>query len=536
MRGVTAIDTVERRHLDRLIQASQALVQVLDHEVVLAQLLDTAREVTGARFAALGILDEDRARFSRFIASGMTDDEQQALGEPPVGHGLFGTVIRAMRPVRVGDVARHPDSSGFPDGHPPMASFLGVPVMQGDEAWGVIYCAEQADGAFTAEHEELLVLLAGWASIAVHNADLYERSEADRAELEHVLHAYRASREVAQAIGSDVELDHVLELIAERAQPLVQASTVLVLLAEGPKLTVAAGAGREAVPSAAADVPVAPPESTIIQELGAEDRAYWAALGAPAAASALIAPMIFRGEPVGLIAAFRADDDGDTPFTAADQELLESYAVSAATRVTIARSVQRERLLGAVAAADAERRRWARELHDQTLQGLAALRLLLHSGDSTAAVAVIDEEIVNLRAILADLRPPSLDEHGWSGALESLVDRRRRADGPEITLTVDPATESADADLLAEAFRIVQEALSNALHHADATSISINVGSLGGALSVSVRDDGHGFDPAATGGGFGLVGMRERVQLAGGSLDIQTGAGGTTVTVALGPR
>jgi len=535
-------EAAERQHLSRLFEVSQSLVRALDLEAVLVQLLDAAREITGAQFAALGILDEQRLRFSRFVASGMTEQEQNALGAPPSGHGLFGTVIRAMAPVRLQHVAGHPESSGFPDGHPPMSSFLGVPVRRGDEVWGVIYCAEQAEGAFTAEHEELLVLLSGWASIAVTNADLYERTEADRAELEHVLRAYRASREVAQAIGSDLELDHVLGLIAERAQPLVHASTVLVLLEDGHRVVVAAGAGHavsEDLPRTGPPLPTQEHRSAVLDRLDDEGQAYWATLGAPGAASALIAPMMYRGSPIGMLAAFRSDDaDGTSPFTAADQELLESYAASAATRVTIARSVQRERLHDAVAAADAERRRWARELHDQTLQGLAGLRLLLATGDGDTtradALAIIDDEIRNLRAILADLRPAALDGHGLSDALESLVARQRREDGPQITLTVDPDSGEADATLLAEAFRIVQEALTNAVRHAEATSVAITVSCLDQGLAVQVRDDGRGFDPTLTGGGLGLVGMRERVQLAGGTLDLDTGPDGTTVAVVLG--
>jgi signal transduction histidine kinase len=396
-----------------------------------------------------------------------------------------------------------------------MSSFLGVPVLRGGDAWGVIYCAEQSGGAFTAEHEQLLVLLSGWASIAVQNAELYARSQADRDELEHALLAYRAAREVAQAIGSDLELGHVLELISERCRPLVRASTVLVL--PGDALTDPVG---------------------IVEQLSDEERAHWSALGASNPSSALLVPMLYRGTPVGVLAAFR--EAGSEPFTIADQELLESYAASAATRITISRSVRRERLNDAVAAADAERLRWARELHDQTLQGLAGLRLLLTSGGkeiADQAVAIIDEEIASLRAIVADLRPPSLESEGWSGALEALVARQRRPGGPKITLTVDPQTEEAPPDILAEAFRIVQEALTNALRHAAASVVSIDVSCAAHQLAVCVRDDGRGFDPSEPGGGgMGLVGMRERVELAGGTLEVRSGADGTSVVVLLGAR
>ena len=308
------VATLGQQQLDRLLAASQALVRVLDLEAVLAHLLDAARELTGAQYAAIGILDERRERFGRFVATGMSEGEQQALGPPPVGGGVFGTVITALEPVRIPDISAHPDSTGFPDGHPPMTSFLGVPVMLHGEAWGVIYCAEHPEGEFTEEHQRLLVLLAGWATVAVENAGLYEQGERDRRELERALRAYRATREVALAIGSDLELDHALELIARRGRPLVSADTLVMLLSDGARHEAVAWDGERAAGETTA----------LTVDPAAAPAAAWRALGVPAPEAVLIVPMIYRGTPIGTLAAFRS---GEAPFTADDRELLESYAV-----------------------------------------------------------------------------------------------------------------------------------------------------------------------------------------------------------------
>jgi len=537
--------TLPAQYVDRLLEISRSLVEEPDIEKVLARVLEAARELTDSKYAAIGVLDESRQRFGRFISRGIDEQLQEQIGPPPVGKGLFGTVIKAQTPVRVARVDRHPDSYGYPDGHPPMASFLGVPVKIGAEAWGVIYCAEQSSGTYTQEHERALVLLAEWAAIAVHNADVLGRARRDRDKLAHALLAHRAARDVAQAIGSDVDLDHVLELISARVLPLIGANSVLVLLDDGHRYTVTAESGDIRREIGEAEGPP-PPESRprgrplARDELSSDELEYWTKLGARGPVTAVIAPMIHQGTQRGLIAAFR---DDRRPFSEADQELLQTYATSAATRVTIARSVQRERLQDAVAAAEAERRRWARELHDQTLQGLAALRLLVGAAQDDAPEAsglsqaqqLIEDEIAGLRAIIAELRPAGLGQGGgWTGSLDALVEKQRRVGGPQIELDYDPQTASASPELLATAFRIVQEALTNALRHADAKRIAVSIQGTGDRLELTITDNGHGFDPEEPRTGLGLVGLRERVELAGGELTITTGQDGTQVRVGLG--
>ena len=240
-------------------------------------------------------------------------------------------------------------------------------------------------------------------------------------------------------------------------------------------------------------------------------------------------------------------------FTADDERLLTSFATSAASAVVTARSVTMEQLRARELATEQERRRWARELHDETLQGLGALRLGLSTARRTDdaerwrtavddAVLQLDTEIANLRGIIADVRPAALDELGVAAALESLVDRMRSR-GLDVQLTVDLDYEAGRSDtrhpedLETAIYRIVQESLNNALEHAGTDAVVVDVVEADGTIAVRVTDEGRGFDTASKGTGFGLVGIRERAGLLGGTAEIDSAPGvGTTVTARLPVR
>jgi GAF domain len=212
---------------------------------VLERLLDIARDLTGARYAAVGVLDERRERLADFITAGIGDRERVAIGELPSGRGVLGLLISDCAPVRVADVAAHLRSCGFPPGHPVMRTLLGVPVLVGGEAWGHLYLAEKEDGgAFDEAEEESAVVLASWAAIAVENARRYGELRDRRFELERSVRAPEAAVEIAGAFGGETGLGRVLELLAERARALVRASAVAILLLDGEEFEVAAAAGE----------------------------------------------------------------------------------------------------------------------------------------------------------------------------------------------------------------------------------------------------------------------------------------------------
>jgi signal transduction histidine kinase len=267
-------------------------------------------------------------------------------------------------------------------------------------------------------------------------------------------------------------------------------------------------------------------------------------LGVLDAHTALLVPMIQRGMGLGVLAAFDRGSEG-REFSEQDEQLLRTFAQSAANAVAINRSVEAARLRSAITAADAERGRWARELHDQTLQALGGLRVLLASalrrGDPDEreqairqAIEDIELETDNLRAIITDLRPSLLDDLGLLPAIEALLDRRRDA-GLEVVseLALAELDVALDPELETTIYRLLQEALTNVAKHANASTVRVAARVTDGVVEVEVEDDGVGFDTAAQTSGFGLAGMRERVYLAGGRLEVRSGQTGTVVRAQL---
>ena len=244
----------------------------------------------------------------------------------------------------------------------------------------------------------------------------------------------------------------------------------------------------------------------------------------------------------------RSVEEGGAP-TNDDEQLLRAFAASAATAVALAQSVESERLRSLMAAADAERSRWARELHDETLQGLGALRLLLAAarrrGDAKQTEQAVDdaiehlqEEIENLHAIISDLQPAALDELGLGPALEALLERRSDHGALVIASELVLPDPDVEADRLppeieSTIYRIVQEALTNVVKHANARRVRISVVASASTVSIEVKDDGVGFASDVARAGFGLTGMRERAFLAGGTVTIESAAAGTVVRAEL---
>jgi signal transduction histidine kinase len=521
--------------------------------------LEAACELTGARYAALGVLDSERSGLERFITRGIDDEAARAIGDLPRGRGVLGVLISDPKPLRLERVSDHAASYGFPAGHPPMGSFLGVPVFIRGQAWGNLYLTEKRGGAFDEADETAIVVLARWAGIAIENARLYREADARRAEAERAVRGLEATQAVALALGADIELERVLELIVQRGRALVEARCVVILLRDshgdgGEDLVLAASAGER---RAAAGVRIPLRDSTAgeimlrgraerIDDVGARLRVSAERYGVIAAKTAVIVPLAHHGEALGALLAFdRGERRG--PFSEDDEVALKAFAASAATAVATAQGVERQRLRDTLAAAEAERRRWARELHDETLQSLGGLRMLLASarrtGDSQKLGAAADEaieqierEITNLRSIITELRPAALDELGLKPALEALLERHRQIDdlviGEELAL---PDTGGGlDKEIQATVYRVVQEALTNIAKHAGASAVRVEVRLDGARIYIDVTDDGRGFEPAAPrAGGFGLKGMRERVTVAGGELELESSPSGTTVSAWL---
>ncbi|MGZ4187619.1 MAG: GAF domain-containing protein [Solirubrobacteraceae bacterium] len=535
--------------LRRLLVVGTTLVAELDTETLLERILEEARALTGARYAALGVLDDERVELERFLTSGIEPASRLTIGNLPRGRGVLGVLIEDPRPLRLAYVGAHPKSYGFPLGHPVMNTFLGVPILIRGQAWGNLYLTEKEGSAeFTEADEEAAIALAHWAATAIENARLYETSERRRQQAERAVLGLQAAQDIATAIAGTGELDRVLELIVKRGRALVDARAVLIMLREGDDLVVAASAG-DVADTVAGRLPVSASRSGSAMQRGRPERIADVAsedserLGVSDATAALLVPIMHRGVGLGVLSAFDHGKHG-AAFTAEAEQLLRTLASSAANAVVIHRGVEADRLRSAISASDAERRRWARALRDQTLQALGGLRVLLASAQRRneaianepaiqQAIGDIELETDKLRAIINDLGPSLLDDLGLLPAIDILMERCR-TQGLEIVNEVvldDP--DSLDPQLASTLYRLMQEALTNVAKHARASTVWVAAHIVGDNILIEVRDDGVGFDPDAQTSGFGLSAMRERVYLAQGTIEVQSGDTGTAIQVCL---
>jgi signal transduction histidine kinase len=548
---------LDEPRLRELIDVGRSLVAELDPEVIFRQVLEVACELTGARYAALGILDEDRHELERFITHGVGEETRQAIGNLPRGRGVLGLLIEQPRPLRLGDVGHHPRSYGFPPGHPPMSNFLGVPVLIRGHAWGNLYLTEKEGGDFEEADEHSAMILAEWTAIAVENARLYRSVQSRGDEMERAVHRLEATTEIARAVGGETNLDRILEIVVKRGRALVEARSLLILLCEGEELVAASVAGERERGVAKTRIPIAGSIPGRVLEERAPRRSHDldpSLMARPgnqeAGVMALLVPLVFRGRALGVLVAL--DPLGrDSGFSDEDETVLLSFAASGATAVATAQSVAEGRTRESIAATERERGRWARELHDESLQSLAGLRVLLSAARRSdpeeldrllsQGIEQVDTAIAEMRRLIADLRPSALDQLGLGAALEALGERTAAGHSIEVEINADMDFEAGRNPnrLLGEVedtvYRIVQEALTNAVKHGEAERARIDVSEDAESLRVRVLDEGRGFDPTASTQGFGLVGMRERVELAGGTLELRSTPGKGTTIVAVIP-
>jgi signal transduction histidine kinase len=542
---------------EAVLSVARGVLEELDLEVVLARVLEAARGLSDARYAALGVLDESRDHLARFLTLGIDEHVRSTIGPLPTGRGVLGELIRNPRPLRIADVGTHPYSYGFPVGHPPMGSFLGVPIVVGGEPYGNLYLTEkQHADEFSEADERSLMLLADFAGLAIDHAQRYSGSETQRRRLEQTNQALDATIQIARALGGETDLQAILEMVAKRGRALVSARVLIIELLDGDRLKLAAGAGELPTGLVGQNVSLANTVASAALRGGQTqrlseglNRARFEQHGIGQLGlsfeDGLVVPLMFRDRSYGVLVAL--DHRGEGDFTVEHRRLLEAFAASAAAAVATAQSAADERLGQRIAATEAERSRWARELHDETLQALGTLRLVLsgarRSDDPAVmaravgqAVEQLEVDITSLRALITELRPAALDQLGLEPALLALADRVRRA-GLEVDCQVELAYDGGQAserlvnELEVAVYRIVQEALSNAVKHGAAAHARVQVLERDDRLSVLVSDDGRGFHPSAPTVGFGLIGMRERSELLGGRLAVDsTPAGGTTVS------
>ena len=224
-------ETSHSERLRGLIEAGIALGSELSLDALLLKLAETAAALTGARYAALGVIDESGKGLERFVYTGIDREAGGKIGELPRGRGILGALITDARSLRLNAITDDPRSVGFPPNHPPMLGFLGVPVVLRGRAYGNLYLTEKADGPFSAEDQELVETLAAQAAVAIENARLYQDATNWSAQLE-------ALNEVWTALAGEIELPRLLKLICRRLRGLIGARVVTIAL-PGPERSVA---------------------------------------------------------------------------------------------------------------------------------------------------------------------------------------------------------------------------------------------------------------------------------------------------------
>jgi signal transduction histidine kinase len=533
--------------LRSLVEAGMALTSELSLDALLKRLLEIAAELTGARYAALGVIDPERRRLERFVTHGIDPEVHEAIGELPQGRGILGVLLFEAKPLRLSDLTSDPRSVGFPANHPPMKTFLGVPILLRGSAFGNLYLAEKADGAeFSEEDEEVVTLLAAQAAVAIENVRLYEAATRWSARLESL-------NEVGNALATETDLEQLLGLIARRLRVLLDARFVTVLLPAGPdELRFAAVAGQGGVEllgqrlrrsASKSGRALAERRSQRVDSVAEDPEVDQEVARKLAVRTGLWVPLIARERAIGVLAAHDSEAAPEGRFTDDDVRLAETYASRAAVAVDLSERVARDSLRRVVAAQELERRRLARELHDETgqsltsiLLGLRALEDSLDRDDARTAVGHLRDLAVatlqDVRRLAVELRPKALDDFGLVPALERLAETWSGQTGIAVDFVARLDDERLSNEIATALYRIVQESLTNIVKHAHARNVSVLLTRKNEAVVAVIEDDGRGFDPTAQSDGFGIQGMRERVELVNGRLQIESEPdAGTTLVV-----
>ncbi len=514
--------------LRHLLRATQIVVEGLDLEQVLRHIAEAAVTLVDAQYGALGVIDRD-GRLEQFIHVGMPDDVVEAIGDLPRGHGILGAVIQSQDPIRLEDLGADPRSAGFPAHHPPMGTFLGVPVRVRGEIFGNLYLTNRKGGSFTDEDEELVVALASTAAIAIDNARRYQESR----RLERLSSALA---EITAALLASDSGD-VFGVVAERVASLVMADLVCIVVpspdSDRFRVETARGIGAGSVEGA--DIPA---EEAIIRRVMGDGIAFSAdrlsdslalderLLGGPTIA----VPLVVAGTPAGALCATRAE--GSPRFSPDDLSTLSEFAAQAGLALALAQARADRQRLDVIGV----RAEIARDLHDNVIQhlfgtglGLQALAATLpsHAPAITAHVGEIDAAIADFRTAIFALQTGG-GESLRHRLLDIVSDVSPQLAAPRLTFE-GPADLLVTGALADDVVAVVRESLSNVARHAQAHSSQVTVSVTASHVTVLIDDDGVGMPEAPT-KRSGTANLARRALAHGGVFNVEARKeGGTRV-------
>jgi signal transduction histidine kinase len=526
--------TRDRVHV--LLEAVVAVGGNLDLEIVLRKIIETAVPLVQARYGALGVIGDD-GRLTEFIPVGLDEAQIAAIDHWPEGHGLLGTLIRDPRPLRLADLSAHPESHGFPPGHPAMRSFLGVPIRIRDEVYGNLYLTEkQGGGPFDEEDETLVIALAAAAGVAIDNARLYEEARRQERWL-------RATADVTRELLSGAEPTQVLTLVTQQALALSGADLVALAVPAGDQrqLVNTHAAGEDADGAMGLVLPVAASmsgqvlasgEAVVLEDFRNDDRVNPIAREHMPLGWAILLPLGAPGNVRGVLTVGR--DPGSLPFPPQAVEMVTTFAAQAG----IALELAEHRHDSARLAVLQDRDRIARDLHDLVIQRLYATGMSLQGAlplitrpDAadrvSSAVDALDETIREIRSAIFSLQSHSdLKRLGLRARILDVVEEMTAPLGfaPSLRL-VGPLEEEVPGEVGEHLLSALREALSNAARHAGASSVEVTV-DCGGDLALLVRDNGTGLGGSTR--RSGLANLAERAHALGGELRVEPAEGGGT--------
>jgi len=533
LRLQAVLDTRDRAHA--LLEAVVAVGSHLELEVVLRRIVEAAVELVSARYGALGVIGEG-GRLAEFVPVGLDESEIARIHHWPEGHGLLGELITNPRPLRLHDLATDPRSSGFPDGHPPMRSFLGVPVRIRDEVYGNLYLTEKQGGDFDEEDEALVQALAAAAGVAIENARLYAEARRQQQWL-------RATAEVTQRLLSGDQRGEVLDLVTSQALGISGADLVVLALPAGDRnqLVIEHACGDGAAEALGLVLPAEGSASGIVMASGTplaiddfsgDARVAQVAREHIPLGPAVLVPLGPGGDVRGVLTAGR--HQGALPLPPAAVDMLITFAAQAGIGLELAehrRDAQRLELFE-------DRDRIARDLHDLVIQRLFATGMSLQGTTAMMsdpevmqrvekAVDALDETIREIRSAIFSLQSRGVAEHPAVrgrilGVVEEMTDSLGYPPGLRMAGQLDTRVPAPVAEQLLAALR---EALANAARHAKASRVDITV-EAGTDLVLTVRDNGVGLGGPAR--RSGLANLAERAAELGGTMRATAAEGGGT--------
>jgi two-component system, NarL family, sensor histidine kinase DevS len=540
----------QRQRLRILLDDVVGIASRLSLDETLHRIVEAGRQLVDARYAALGVLGE-HGGLQEFITSGVEESVATEIGHLPEGLGILGLLIDQPKPLRLEDLNVHPAAHGFPPGHPPMRSFLGVPITVRRKVFGYLYLSEKIDWPeFDEDDEQLVVALAGAAGIAIDNARLYEQSALRQrwlragAAASHTILATADDPATTDALGPSVIVDTAREvssddlvavwMLVDGGAGSASSGSLLCRAVAGPGSEIMRGAVLSPGSSVVQQV-IAADKPRLVPDLDAENSSWRPPQGLPPLGSALFLPLTAESGPLGALVLARSPR---RPRHGPEEiDMARGFADQAALALALVASQQDRRRL----AVFADRDRIGRDLHDQVIQQLFASGLTLQGLTSTLpaeSAAKVDQVVQNLDDTIGDLRraifalrvPPDGD-HNLRTRLVEVVTQTVAGGSLHPHLRLDgPLDASVSAELADHVVAVVREALSNAIRHAEATSVDVTVTLRRGLLTAEVTDDGRGLAPVRL-RESGLKNLRSRAMAHGGTFRAETGPDGRGTTV-----